>query len=120
MTRITASWDELNDVWPWSRVLAAVEAARWRAYEHAYPVTQLTAYYLHVHKAKGASVPSLTDLLLPSANPFARREKPVYTRGVIRAFNEAFARKLTGNAHLATFGTRELRASGWKGERYTP
>ena len=39
-----------------------------------------------------------------------------YSQSVIAAFEVAFARRLTGNAALAAFGLRELRASGFTGE----
>lgn len=114
---MNASWDELNTEWPWSRVMRALKTITYKLYELSYPSALLTHAYLNVHRATGASAVDFERVLLPSANPFAKREPPVYTEGVIRAFNEAFRRRLTSNAHLSAYGVKELRASGWTGER---
>lgn len=114
---MTASWDELNDVWPWRRVMRALKTVTFKLYELSHPSALLAHAYVNVHRAKGAPPVDFERVLLPSANPFAKPSQPVYTETVIRAFNEAFRRRLTSNAHLSAYGTKELRASGWTGER---
>lgn len=110
-------WDELNDVWPWRRVMRALDVVTHKLYAEAYPVTALTYAYLNVHRGKGSPPVEFGSLFLPGSNPYAERQEPIYSRGVIRAFNLAFSRGLTGNSHLSAMGIRELRASGWTGER---
>lgn len=117
MSHMHASWDELNTEWPWSRVMRALKSITLKVYELSHPGALLAHAYLNVHRAKGAPAVDFERVLLPSANPFAKHEPPVYTENVIRAFNEAFRRRLTSNAHLSAYGVKELRASGWTGER---
>lgn len=111
------SWDELNDVWPWRRVLRALDTVTHKLYEQAHPVLILAHAYLNVHRGKGSPPIEFGSLFLPGSNPYAEREEPIYSEAVIRAFSLAFSRGLTGNSHLSAMGIRELRASGWKGER---
>lgn len=121
MTTLTVTWDELDNVWPWRRVLAAEERARWAKFEAAYPATLVATMYANANRGKGQSARSITDFLLPSVQidpPAKRRGEATYTKSVIEAFNEAYARGVTGNAHLVAFGLNELRASGLVEERY--
>ena len=43
MSGMTASWDELYERWPWSRVLAAHEAVQRKRYYDAHPIAFLSS-----------------------------------------------------------------------------
>lgn len=120
MGEMTVTWDDLDSVWPWSRVLAAHETVQRKRYHHALPIAHLHSTFISAHLPKGKRAPTPHDLLLPGALPPELREAPaataskaVYSPGVVRAFTLARSLGFTGNAHLAAFGTNELRASGW-------
>lgn len=116
MAVMAVTWDELDAVWPWSRVLRAHEAVVRRRYYEAHPVAYLHSSYISTHLKKGKRAPKATDLILPGALPpeiRSPRAETVYTPGVVAAFTLARSLGLTGNAHLAAFGVDELRASGW-------
>lgn len=117
MTGLAATWTELDEVWPWSRVLRAHDAIVYQRYYAAYPLASLHSTFIQANLPKGKRAPKPHRLILPGALPRELRDtttaKAVYSQGVVRAF--ALARRLgfTGNAHLSAFGTNELRASGW-------
>lgn len=112
------TWKEVNDEWPWSRVLRALDVLTRERHIAAHTPSILTAAFLNVHRAKGTAAFTARDVLHPAANPFAGDEgvEAPYSEAVVAAFELAFARKLTGNAALSAFGIRELRASGFTGE----
>lgn len=118
MTGMKVEWDDLDEVWPWSRVLAAHETIVRARYYHAHPVAFLHSSFISANLKKGRKAPRPDDLILPGALPPEIRNrntkaKAVYSPGVVRAFTLARSLGFTGNAHLAAFGTNELRASGW-------
>lgn len=118
MTGMKVEWDDLDEVWPWSRVLAAHETIVRARYYHAHPTAFLHSTFIAANLKKGRKAPRPDDLILPGALPPEIRNrntkaKAVYSPGVVRAFTLARSLGFTGNAHLAAFGTNELRASGW-------
>lgn len=117
MTGMTVTWTELDELWPWSRVLTAHESVIRARYYHAYQTASLQATYISANLKKGRRAPKPHELILPGALPpelrTATTTKAVYSDGVVRAFTLARSLGFTGNAHLAAFGTNELRASGW-------
>lgn len=122
MAGISVSWHELDAVWPWARVLKAREALAVRRYHEAYPTAALQATFIAVNAKPTAVTPMPEDLLLPGALPLPLLQKRaaqaerrgIYSARIVDAFTLARALGFTGNAHLAAFGTRELRASGWE------
>lgn len=115
---MAVTWRELDEEWPWSRVLRAYEAVQRRRFYDAHPVAYLHASFITANSKKGRKPPRATDLILPGALPTElRREtaraEAVYSPEVVRAFTLARSLGFTGNAHLAAFGVDELRASGW-------
>lgn len=118
MTAMSVTWDELDEVWPWSRVLRAHESVVTARYYHAHPTAFLHATYISANLKKGRKAPKPHELILPGAlPPELRREhapaEAVYSTEIIQAFTLARSLGFTGNAHLSAFGTNELRASGW-------
>lgn len=118
MTGMKVEWEDLDEVWPWSRVLTAHEAVTRARYHHAHPIAFLHSTFIAANLKKGRKAPKPEDLILPGAIPPEirnrnTRSKAVYSSGIVRAFTLARALGFTGNAHLAAFGTDELRASGW-------
>lgn len=118
MTGMTVTWEDLDERWPWSRVLAAHETITRARYHHAHPIAFLHSTFIAANLKKGRKAPEPEDLILPGAIPpeirnRATRSKAVYSAGIVRAFTLARTLGFTGNAHLAAFGTDELRASGW-------
>lgn len=118
MTAMSVTWDVLDEVWPWSRVLAAHDAVTRARYYHAHPVAFLHSTYISANLKKGRKAPKPHELILPGALPPELREKTstakaVYSAGIVAAFTLARTLGFTGNAHLAAFGADELRASGW-------
>lgn len=118
MTTMSVTWRELDEQWPWSRVLTAHDAVTRQRYHHAHPVAFLHSSFISANLKKGRKAPRPDDLILPGALPPEIRNrntkaKAVYSPGVVRAFTLARSLGFTGNAHLAAFGTNELRASGW-------
>lgn len=116
---MTVTWSEVNDEWPWSRVLRALDVLTWERNIAAHTGSIHAAAFLNAHRAKGSPPVAARSLLHPSANPWADQDaaEAPYSEAVIAAFEVAFARRLTGNATLATFGMNELRASGFTGEK---
>lgn len=115
---MAVTWRELDEEWPWSRVLRAYEAVQRRRFYDAHPVAYLHSSYIAAHLKKGKTPPTPEDLILPAALPSDVRRRlrgaePVYSPEVVAAFTLARSLGLTGNAHLAAFGVDELRASGW-------
>ena len=118
MTAMSVSWVELDAVWPWSRVLRAHDAVVRSRYYHAHPVAYLHSSFIAANIKKGRKAPRPDDLILPGAlPPELKRDRSkaeaVYTPEIVAAFTLARSLGMTGNAHLAAFGTDELRASGW-------
>lgn len=118
MAAMSASWRDLDEVWPWSRVLRAHEAVVRQRYYHAHPTAYLHSSFIAANIKKGRKAPKPTDLILPGALPpelkrETSRAEAVYSERIVAAFTLARSLGLTGNAHLAAFGTDELRASGW-------
>lgn len=110
------TWHELDEVWPWSRVIRAHETVTRNRYYAAYPIAALQATYIAAHLPKGRRGPKPHELMLPGAIPAALRTpatQAVYSPAVVRAFTLARHLGFTSNAHLNAFGTNELRASGW-------
>src|SRR5699024_2095101 len=116
MANLSASWDELNDVWPWKRVLTASEVITVERFTAAYPTTMLHASFLSAHGAKNVR---WQEWLPPSANSNSDYTvlDPVYGVSFMIAFNLAWHLQLASNAALSAFGTRELRVSGWEATR---
>lgn len=115
---MAVTWRELDEEWPWSRVLRAHEAVQRRRFYDAHPVAYLHSSYIAAHLKKGHRPPRVLDLIHPAALPLSIREaekraEPVFSAEVVAAFTLARSLGLTGNAHLAAFGVDELRASGW-------
>lgn len=118
MAAMTVSWLELDELWPWSRVLRAHDAVTRQRYYHAHPTAYLHSTFISANLKKGRRPPKAEALILPGALPPEIRQrdsktKAVYSREVVAAFTFARSLGFTGNAHLAAFGTVELRASGW-------
>lgn len=118
MTGVPVTWVELDEVWPWSRVLRAHDAVTRARYHHAHPIAFLHSSYISANIKKGRKAPKPSELILPGALPPEIRQhdmwtKAVYSPEVVAAFTLARSLGFTGNAHLAAFGTDELRASGW-------
>lgn len=118
MAAMTATWTELNDVWPWSRVNRAHAAVVKKRYYDAHPTAYLHSTFISANIKKGKKAPSPHALILPGAIPPELRQQTtraeaVYSLEIVQAFTLARALGFTGNAHLSAFGTQELRASGW-------
>lgn len=118
MAGMSVTWTELDETWPWSRVLRAHDAVVEARYYAAHPAAYLHSSFIAANIKKGRKAPAPTDLILPGAlPPELRREaaaaEAVYSSRIVEAFTLARSLGFTGNAHLAAFGTSELRASGW-------
>lgn len=115
MSGTNTTWHELNNVWPWRRVLAANEAVTQQNFTLVLPTVQLHASFLSAHGVKHVKA---SDLLPSGANALpVEGSKRVYPRGFVTAFNLAWKLRLVGNTALSAFGVRELRASGWEETR---
>ena len=117
MGTLNVTWDELDILWPWSRVLDAYDSVVRQRYYHSYPIAYLHATYLGANLKKGKKVPNPHQLMLPQAIPpevlKASLVEAPYSLSIVNAFSAARSLGFTSNAHLAAFGTDELRASGW-------
>lgn len=117
MTGVNATWRELNDEWPWSRVTRAHDTIVTNRYHAAFPTAFLHSTFIAANLPKGRRGPKPHDLMLPGSVPAALRQADAvaapYSASIIDAFTLARRLGMTGNAHLAAFGTNELRASGW-------
>lgn len=114
------SWEELDEVWPWSRVLEAHDAVTRARYYQAHPIAYLHSTYISANLKRGRRRPKPNELMLPTIIPpevmYSPQAEAVYSDGIVEAFTLARSLGFTGNAHLAAFGTEELRASGWSPE----
>lgn len=116
MGEYAASYEELNEVWPWSRVTSFYDRIVERNFTRAYPHYEAMALQINMNRRQGAqalkTVSIMPDFLLPERLRDPSRGTARYSGLLVGAFEHALKLGHVSNGLLAALHTPDLRASG--------
>lgn len=116
MAEYKVDYRELDEVWPWNRVMRWHERITVRNFTRALPLYEQMALTVNMHRRKGAQAVTAVRLMPPFLVPpdlqNDRAGVAKYSEAVVEAFEHALEHGHVSNGLLAYLDTRHLRASG--------